>query len=89
MSGCFVAESLHALGERGVASSVIGVDSIYHAGKKSSPRFPAEWARYPQLPGNFGLATAGRFLGAVLLDRVRRLHRRSPVNVIHAHAALP
>jgi glycosyltransferase involved in cell wall biosynthesis len=89
VSGCFVAESLHALGERGVASSVIGVDSIYHAGKKSSPRFPAEWARYPQLPGNFGLATAGRFLGAVLLDRVRRLHRRSPVNVIHAHAALP
>jgi len=72
-----------------VHASVIAVDSIYHASRKSSQQYPAEWIRYPQLPGNFGLSTAGRFLGAVLLRRVRQLHQRSPVSVIHAHAALP
>jgi glycosyltransferase involved in cell wall biosynthesis len=89
VSGCFVAESLRELATLGVASSVIAVDSIYHARRSSNPQSPAEWIRYPQLPGNFGLASAGRFLGAVLLPKVRQLHRQSPVHVIHAHAALP
>ncbi|MGA8274457.1 MAG: glycosyltransferase [Candidatus Sulfotelmatobacter sp.] len=88
-SGCFVAESLQQLQDYGVDASVIAVDSIYHPGKKSSRNFPAEWIRYPALPGNFGLSSAGRFLGAVLLNRVRQLHRRSPLSVIHAHSALP
>jgi glycosyltransferase involved in cell wall biosynthesis len=89
VSGCFVAETLQQLQDCGVASSVIAVDSIYHASRKSSQQYPAQWIRYPQFPGNFGLSTAGRFLGAVLLNRVRHLHQRSPVSVIHAHAALP
>jgi glycosyltransferase involved in cell wall biosynthesis len=89
VSGCFVAESLRQLESSGVTSSVIAVDSIYHDKRGAGQQFPAEWIRYPQLPGNFGLSTAGKFLGAVLLGRVRRLHRRLPVNVIHAHAALP
>jgi glycosyltransferase involved in cell wall biosynthesis len=89
VSGCFVAESLRAIEAQGASSSVIAVDSIYHAARKSSAEYPAEWIRYPQLPGNLGLSSAGRFLGAVLLKRVRELHRRCPVSVIHAHAALP
>lgn len=89
VSGCFVAETLRELRDYGVTSSVIAVDSIYHPSRASSPESLAEWIRYPQLPGNFGLSSAGRFLGAVLLNRVRQLHRRSPVSVIHAHAALP
>ena len=89
VSGCFVAESLRQLCEYGVSSSVIAVDSIYHASRSASRQSPAEWIRYPQLPGNFGLSSAGKFLGAVLLSRVRQLHRRSPIHVIHAHAALP
>jgi glycosyltransferase involved in cell wall biosynthesis len=89
VSGCFVAETLRQLDRCGVASSVIAVDSIYHARKNTNRESPADWIRYPQLPGNFGLSTAGRFLGAVLLRRVRNLHRRSPIHVIHAHAALP
>ncbi|HZW79402.1 MAG TPA: glycosyltransferase [Candidatus Deferrimicrobiaceae bacterium] len=89
VSGCFVAEALREIELQGAASSVIAVDSIYHAGRKSSRRFPAHWIRYPQLPGNLGLASAGRFLGAVLLKRIRNIHRHSPVSVIHAHAALP
>jgi hypothetical protein len=89
VSGCFVAEALRELELQGAVSSVIAVDSIYHAGRKSSQQFPADWIRYPQLPGNFGLASAGRFLAGVLLKRVREIHRHSPVSVIHAHAALP
>ncbi len=89
VSGCFVAETLQQLKSQGVASSVIAVDSIYHPSRRSSKQYPAEWIRYPQLPGNFGLSSAGRFLGATLLGRVRRLHQKSPVSVIHAHAALP
>jgi teichuronic acid biosynthesis glycosyltransferase TuaC len=89
VSGCFVAETLRELTAYGVASSVIAVDSIYHARRRASQQSPAEWVRYPQLPGNFGLSSAGKFLGAVLLKRVRELHRSSPINVIHAHAALP
>ena len=89
VSGCFVAEPLRQLKAYGVASSVIAVSSIYHARRSTSREFPAEWIRYPQLPGNAGLSTAGKFLGAILLNRVRQLHRNSPVSVIHAHAALP
>jgi teichuronic acid biosynthesis glycosyltransferase TuaC len=87
--GCFVAEALRQLDLCGVTSSVIAVDTVYHARKQSSPASPADWVRYPQLPGNFGLSSAGGFLGAFLSSRVRKLHRKSPIDVIHAHAALP
>jgi glycosyltransferase involved in cell wall biosynthesis len=89
VSGCFVAETLRQLKAHGVASSVIAVDSIYHPRRKSSRESPADWLRYPQLPGNFGLSSAGNFLGARLRSRVRQLHRQTPIDVIHAHAALP
>lgn len=89
VSGCFVAETLRQLKACGVASSVIGVDSIYHARRRSSHEFPADWIRNPQLPGNFGLSSAGRLLGAGVFKKVRDLHRHSPIHVIHAHAALP
>jgi glycosyltransferase involved in cell wall biosynthesis len=89
VNGCFVAETLRQLEVCGVASSVIAVESIYHARRKSSHESPADWIRYPRLPGNFGLSSAGRFLGASLLSGVQRLHRGSPIHVIHAHAALP
>jgi glycosyltransferase involved in cell wall biosynthesis len=87
--GCFVAETLRELKAQDVASSVIAVDSIYHASREPSQEFPGQWVRYPQLPGNFGLSSAGRFLNASLFRRVRELHRRFPIHVIHAHAALP
>ena len=89
VSGCFVAENLRQLELQGVTSSVIAADTIYHASRKPSAESPAVWIRYPQLPGNFGLSSAGNFLGAVLLRRVRQLHRQAPIDVIHAHAALP
>jgi teichuronic acid biosynthesis glycosyltransferase TuaC len=89
VSGCFVAETLRQLKACGVVSSVIAVDSIYHATRRSNQESPAEWIRYPQLPGNFGLSSAGKFLEKILLRRIRRLHQSFPIDVIHAHAALP
>ena len=89
MRGCFVAETLRSLAAQDVGSSVIAVDSIYHARRNSSREFPAEQVRCFSLPGTFGLSTAGKFLGAFLLERVRRIHRISPIHVIHAHSALP
>ncbi|MGA7927160.1 MAG: glycosyltransferase [Candidatus Sulfotelmatobacter sp.] len=84
-----MAEPLRELKAYGVASSVIAVGSIYHPRRRSSQESPADWIRYPQLPGNFGLSSAGKFLGARLLRKVRQLHGHAPIHLIHAHAALP
>jgi glycosyltransferase involved in cell wall biosynthesis len=89
VSGCFIEENLKALTALGVASSVIAVDPIYRTLRRSNHDAPAQWMRYPQLPGNIGLSSAGRFLSRVLRNRVRELHSRRRIDIIHAHAALP
>lgn len=89
VSGCFIAENLKTLSALGVGSSVIAVDSIYRPLRKLNPDAPAQWMRYPQLPGNFGLSSAGKFLSRILRNKVRELHSRRRIDIIHAHAALP
>ena len=89
VSGCFIAESNQQLEQFGVTSSVIAVSPIHRPGKKPNPSAPAAWVRYPQIPGNLGLSSAGRWLYARLLAEVPQLHRQKPIDVIHAHAALP
>src|SRR5271169_4045704 len=89
VNGCFVAEPIEQLKQFGVDSSVIAVSPIYHPRKQPDPTAAAEWVRYPQVPGNLGLSTAGKLLYARLLRRIRKLHSVKPIDVIHAHAALP
>jgi teichuronic acid biosynthesis glycosyltransferase TuaC len=89
VSGCFVAEPIEQLKQFGVDSSVIGVSPIYRPRRRPTASLAADWARYPQIPGNFGLATAGGLLYARLLRKVQKLHHSHPIDVIHAHAALP
>jgi glycosyltransferase involved in cell wall biosynthesis len=89
VSGCFVAEPLELLRQFGVDSTVIAVSPIYHPRKHSSSSAAAEWVRYPQVPGTLGLSSAGKLLYARLLGRIRQLHSVQPIDVIHAHAALP
>ena len=89
VGGCFVKEPLDSLAELGVASSVIAVSPFHHGRKHAIPPAAAQWIRYPQLPGTLGLSSAGRLLFARLLPEVSRLHRARPIDVIHAHAALP
>jgi glycosyltransferase involved in cell wall biosynthesis len=89
VSGCFIAEPIEQLRQFGVDSSVIAASPIYYPRKHSSSSAAAEWVRYPQLPGNLGLSSAGKLLYARLLGRVQQLHSVKPIDVIHAHAALP
>ncbi|MGO9864476.1 MAG: glycosyltransferase [Terriglobales bacterium] len=89
VSGCFIAEPIEQLKQFGIDSSVIATAPIYYPRKRPSSSSPAEWVRYPQVPGNFGLSTAGRLLYARLVGQIRKLHTVQPIDVIHAHAALP
>jgi glycosyltransferase involved in cell wall biosynthesis len=89
VSGCFIAEPARQLEHFGVTSNIIAVTPIYYSRKQPNPHALAEWMRYPQIPGTFGLSSAGRWLYVRLLAEVTRLHRENPIHVIHAHAALP
>ena len=87
--GCFIKEPIDHLAHLGIVSSVIAASPIHHPRKQPSPSAAAKWMRYPQLPGTLGLSSAGRTLFARLLMDVPRLHREMPIDVIHAHGALP
>ena len=89
VNGCFIAEPIEELRQFGVDSSVIAVSPIYYPRKQPSLSAPAEWLRYPRVPGNLGLSSAGNLLYARLLGRIRKMHNAKPIDVIHAHAALP
>jgi len=89
VSGCFIAEPIEEIKRLAVVSSVIAVSPIYHPQKRPIPPIAADWVRYPQVPGNLGLSSAGNLLYARLLGRIRKLHSAKPIDVIHAHAALP
>ena len=88
--GCFVAEPLQAFAGMGLKSSVIAVQPTYRPAVTPSATVPsAIWVRYPALPSNFGLSSSGYFLFARLLPHLRRMHSSDPIDLIHAHAALP
>jgi teichuronic acid biosynthesis glycosyltransferase TuaC len=88
--GCFIAEPLRELEQFGVNSCVVAVQPLHRASDGSNATAPvASWVRYPCIPGGLGLSSAGALLYASLISKVRRLHRSQPIDVIHAHAALP
>jgi len=90
VAGCFVAEPIEQFENLGIESSVVAVSSIYHRRKHSIPSAPADWVRYLQFPpGTLGLSRAGKFLFRRLLPRVEKLHSAKPIDIIHAHSALP
>lgn len=89
-SGCFIAESVAELQRQGIESSVIAVHPLHHPHPGPDAKAPpATWTKYFCLPGNAGLSTAGRFLHSALKSQVRQLHAQHPINLIHAHGALP
>jgi len=89
VGGCFVAEPLKMLESLGVDSSVQAVQSYYSEKSGVITEYPSEWMRYISLPGGIGLSSAGAFLFAGLISKIRRLHARKPIDLVHAHAALP
>jgi len=89
VSGCFVAELLEQLKSEDVTSTVMAVGNVYHPRKVAEHNKPAIWFRYLQFPGIAGLSSAGALLYSGIRAKVRRLHQLRPINLIHAHAALP
>jgi teichuronic acid biosynthesis glycosyltransferase TuaC len=88
--GCFVAEPLSALERLGVTNTVRVVSPFYRRNATvNDSAIPAQSVRYFSFPGGCGLSSSGFFLFARLLPEVRRLHSSYPVDVIHAHSALP
>jgi teichuronic acid biosynthesis glycosyltransferase TuaC len=89
-AGCFVAEPLRELEDLGVNSCVVAVHPFHRRCPGSDATTPvANWIAYPSIPGGVGLASAGGFLYASLISKVRKLHGSQPIDVVHAHAALP
>jgi teichuronic acid biosynthesis glycosyltransferase TuaC len=89
--GCFVAEPLDMLASAGgVVNTVIAVQPIYR-GKLHArmSNIPATWLRYFSLPGGFGLPTAGAFLFARIVGKIREMQKEQRIDLIHAHAPLP
>jgi glycosyltransferase involved in cell wall biosynthesis len=89
-AGCFVAEPLAWLAKIGVQNTVFAVQPLYRgAAGPSSDVVPAQWLRYLSVPGGFGLPSAGAFLFARVVSRVRLLHAAEHIDLIHAHGPLP
>jgi len=89
-AGCFIAEPLRQLAAFGVNSCVVAVQPLHRTNAASNATAPlATWVRYPSIPSGIGLASAGALLYASLISKIRRLHRSQPIDLIHAHAALP
>jgi teichuronic acid biosynthesis glycosyltransferase TuaC len=88
--GCFVAEPLSWIEHLGIANTVLAVQPFYRGlARANNFTVPAQWNHFFALPGNLGLPSAGAFLYASILPKVRRLHQAKPVHMIHAHGAMP
>lgn len=90
-AGCFVAEPLAFLHEFEIKNSVIAVRPYHRGGRRmeNSAVHSATWMRYAAPPGMMGLPVSGRTLYLGIRKSVRRLHAMQPLDLIHAHAALP
>ncbi|MGB8323944.1 MAG: glycosyltransferase [Candidatus Acidiferrum sp.] len=89
-SGCFVYEPLLWLTKLGIENTVFAVQPFYREKSDGgSVAIPAQWIRYFALPGGFGLPTTGAFVFAHCVGKLRDLHRMHPIDLIHAHGALP
>ena len=89
-SGCFVYDPLLWLNKLGIKNTVFAVQPFYRGRfDSSSVAVPAQWIRYFALPSGFGLPTAGAFVFAHSVRELRELHREHPIDVVHAHGALP
>ncbi|HZR56187.1 MAG TPA: glycosyltransferase [Terriglobales bacterium] len=88
--GCFVAEPLELTERLGVRNTVFAVQPFYRSRVNvSASAPPAHWMRWFSLPSGFGLPSSGVFLFAKLLKKIRELRLSTPIDLIHAHGALP
>jgi teichuronic acid biosynthesis glycosyltransferase TuaC len=90
VDGTFVAEPLEHLSAFKVDSTVIAAKPRSRGSFQMNERVPkAIWVRHRQLPGRAAYGSWGLLLYARLARYVSRLHREHPIDLIHAHSALP
>jgi glycosyltransferase involved in cell wall biosynthesis len=88
--GCFIAEPLVRTSELNISNEVIAVQPFYRRRSRVLKSTVASQAMgYFSLPGNLGLATAGKFLAKRMRNTFAASHTREPFDLIHAHAPLP
>lgn len=88
--GCFVAEPIEALARAGVRNTVLAVQPFYRGRLRArKSEVTAEWLRYFSLPGGLGLPSAGAFLFARVVGKVRELQQSQPIDLVHGHGPLP
>lgn len=88
--GCFISELLERLAKTGVRNTILVGRPVYRPRPRhESSVVPAEWIRYPALPGQLGLSTAGAFLFARVVSQLRELYRIERVDLVHAHGLMP
>jgi len=89
-NGCFVFEPLVWLSKRGVRHTVFALQPFYRRKAQSlKSETTATWFRYFAFPAGVGLPSAGAFAFARVIGQLRNLHRSRPIDLIHAHGALP
>lgn len=89
-SGCFIAEPLTALEKLGIVNTVFAVQPFYRKNViASTTGTPATWLRHFSLPRGFGLPSAGAFVFARILSRVREMKAAGNIDLVHAHGPLP
>jgi hypothetical protein len=91
VSGCFVAEPIEQLKQFGVdVERDGGLSDSLSAKTVASSWAAADWVRYPQVPGNLrALQRRETALRAPCCGRYGSCTAAKPIDVIHAHAALP
>ena len=88
--GCFVAEPLVWTARLGITNSVLSARPAYRRTDPVDSAFVAARSQtYWSVPGNWGLASAGRFLARSILSNIEHLRARHAIDLIHAHGALP
>jgi glycosyltransferase involved in cell wall biosynthesis len=88
--GCFIAEPLARTSGLNISNEVVAVQPFYRPRLRVlKTSVASQSVSYFSLPGNWGLATAGRFLAKRMRDALLASHAREPFDLVHAHASLP
>ena len=87
--GRFISDVLHSMSEFSIDARVMAVQPSYRVPQSSCDDAVADWHRYSCFPTNLGLASSGRFLSGSIRSRISSMQRSAPLDVIHAHGALP
>jgi teichuronic acid biosynthesis glycosyltransferase TuaC len=87
---CFALEPVRILTEMGVRTTALSVVSLWGSmgtGRTAGTTKPH--LVYFSLPGDVGLPTAGAFLFARIIGKIRELNCREKIGLLHARGSLP